>query len=304
MAEADVALVDGLLDEIDARLRRREGLRQGRERDRPALPPGRELLDLGLEPGLGEISGHGQDHVLRREVFGVEGLEVGRRDGLVGGLGRLPGHGVVAVEELLVLPAEDAVRLVVGLAQLLDEAGLGQLQGLLAESRIPEHVEERGQALVEVLGQDRQAEGRGPLPDHEVQGAAEEIDAVLDGRSFFGGRAALDELVAEDAAETGLVLGDVEVAAVDDGGDVEERQALVLLDVGPQAAGVNGPGRLGVRRLVLEGLVLELGGVLGLGQAQSGAEDREGQDGDDRLFHVVLLTGPTSGCRSPSGCCP
>ena len=72
---------------------------------------------------------------LGEEVLGVEGLEVGRGDAFVGGLGRLPGQGVVAVEELLVLPVEDAARLVVGLAELFDEAGLGQLQRLLAERR-------------------------------------------------------------------------------------------------------------------------------------------------------------------------
>jgi len=65
MAQADVALVDGLLDEVDARLGGRKALRQGREGGGAALPARGQSFDLGLEGGLGEVAGHGQYDVLR-----------------------------------------------------------------------------------------------------------------------------------------------------------------------------------------------------------------------------------------------
>ncbi len=163
VADVDVALVDGLLDEVDAGLGRRECLAERRELDRAVLPAGGPLVDLGLEVGLGEVARGGQDDVLGEEVLGVDGLQVGGREGFEALLARLPGQGAVAVEDLLELPAQHGARLVVDLAQAFDLADLGQVQGRLAELGVHQDVEEQVQPLVQVLAQDVEGQGRGPV---------------------------------------------------------------------------------------------------------------------------------------------
>ena len=133
----------------------------------------------------------------------------------------------------------------------------------------------------------------------EIQRPAEEIDAVFDGRTLAGLGPALDKLVAEDGVQAAFLLGRVKAAAVDDGGDVEERQAAVFLDVGAEAGRKFDPEGLRVRRLELQGRVFQLRGVLGLAQPQADADECDRQDGYDCFFHVVLLTAPISGGRRP-----
>jgi hypothetical protein len=164
------------------------------------------------------------------------------------------------------------------LAKLFDEARLCQVHRVLAEFGVHQDVEEDLKPFVHVLAQDRKGELGSPLAGPEVQAPAEEIDPVFNRGPVLRLRPALDERAAHELGQPGLVLRDIETAEIDEGRNVEQRQAVVLLDIGPQAVPQVGTERRRAGRLVLERRVLEIGRAGGLAQAQGNENKGDGQD--------------------------
>ena len=196
---------------------------------------------------------------------------------------------MIAVEEVLEFPAQDGAGLVVGLPQLLEGAGLGQVQGRFPELGVHQDVEEEGQALVHVLAQDGQRQRRGPLGHGEVQRATQEVEPFLDRRSLPGLGPALDERGAHEGGQALLVLGQVEAAEIDVGGEGEERQGMVLLDEAPHPVGEGHLVGRGIGRGVGQGGIFEVRGFLGLAEAEPGHEGCADKREDDGFFHDRLL---------------
>ena len=157
------------------------GRRRDRIGDRRAiLPAGEGLLQLGEHLTLVEVARHRHDHVARMEDPRVHLAETVRRQrGDTRGRGLTRLEVVVAPQQSLPLPREDRRGIVVALFEGLHHPSLRGLQSPRIEPRLPQHVDEQPQALIEIARQTVQPGRREGIVAPHAHLGGEEVELLV-----------------------------------------------------------------------------------------------------------------------------
>ena len=142
--------------------------------------------------------------------------------------GVLGGEVVVAAEEALEFALLDGRCVVVAALHLLQRLALGQLEPALVEARIAQHIDEQGEARVDVLGEAIERRLAGDVADSGIDRRRQERDFIVKNVGALGFGSAGPHLRAGQLRQADLLCGLEIIAGANQHRDGDEWKVMVL----------------------------------------------------------------------------
>ncbi len=159
----------------------------------------------------------------------MEGHQVIPRDLVDGGVLRLAGvNAVGAVDQLGILPHGDAAGIVVPAGDVAAGRDLLQVDLVLAERRMHQHIGQNGQTRIDVLFQHRHRGAAGAVADIGLDGGGDLLQLLVDLVAGLGGRAARAHHGTREIGQTDLVGRFINRARPNHRRDMDQRQLVIF----------------------------------------------------------------------------
>ena len=222
----------------DARVRPFPHSRKGRDGRLRVIPAAKQSFEFLFHGRGREIAVDRQQDIGREEVAPVEGNQVAALDASQGGVLDLAAVGrVFAVHDVTELAPGDDFRIVVAAGDLVAELRLAEVDSLLAEGGLGQHVMKDGQNVVGILAERGEADLAGGLFDRALDRGRDVLQVLVEPIAGAGLGATGTHDHTGQGRQPDLIGRIEQVSRAHQRQAVHQRQIVVLEQVDPQAAG-------------------------------------------------------------------